>query len=81
MVICALQSGNVHKAFLKKYVGKSASQFRNHWKRLEFTGKGKPPKWFSSEEKLEYVAEKPGAIGYVSRDRVTEKVVKLKIDP
>lgn len=54
-------------AFLKAYIRKSASQYDNYWKKQVFTGKGKAPKSFSSDQELaEFVANTPGAIGYVS---------------
>jgi ABC-type phosphate transport system substrate-binding protein len=55
------------KYFLKTYVKKSASQYDNYWKKQVFTGKGKAPMSFSSDQELvEYVARTPGAVGYVS---------------
>lgn len=53
--------------FLKTYVQKSASQYDNYWKKQVFTGKGKAPKSFSSEQELiQFVSQTPGSIGYVS---------------
>jgi ABC-type phosphate transport system substrate-binding protein len=55
------------KLFLKTYVKKSASQYDNYWKKQVFTGKGKAPMSFSSDQELvEYVDQTPGAVGYVS---------------
>jgi ABC-type phosphate transport system substrate-binding protein len=54
-------------AFLKAYVKKTASQYDNYWKKQVFTGKGKAPQSFSSDKEIaDYVAQTPGAIGYVS---------------
>lgn len=84
MVLTVLAEGEVHKAFLKKYVGKSPSQFRNYWKRQVFTGKGRAPKSFKTEKALaEYVAKTPGAIGYVSPESAKDlgegaKVVAIR---
>ncbi len=62
-----LKSGDGHNRFLKAYVKKSSSQFKTYWKKQVFTGKGKNPKSFDSEEALvAYIAGKAGAIGYVS---------------
>nr|WP_320017154.1 substrate-binding domain-containing protein [uncultured Desulfobacter sp.] len=67
-----LKSGDVHKNFLKSYVKKSASQFKTYWKKQVFTGKGKNPTSFGSEnELLAYVTGKTGVIGYVSAETDT----------
>jgi len=59
-------------AFLKEYVKKSASQYDNYWKKMVFTGKGKAPESFSSDNAIvEYVAQTPGAVGYVSSGAYT----------
>ena len=53
--------------FLKTYVKKSSSQYNNYWKKQVFTGKGKAPQSFSSDQELvQFVSETAGAIGYVS---------------
>lgn len=67
-----LKSGDVHENFLKSYVKKSASQFKTYWKKQVFTGKGKNPTSFGSEnELLAYVTGKTGVIGYVSAETDT----------
>ena len=67
VVLATLKGGNTHKAFLKAYVGKTPSQYRNYWKKLVFTGKAKAPKSFKSEKALAaFVAKTPGAIGYIA---------------
>ena len=64
-----LNSGDVHKAFLKYYVKKNPSQFLNYWRHMLFTGKGMEPKAFNSEQALmEYVAAHEGVIGYISNE-------------
>ncbi len=51
---------------VKEVTGRSASQYRAHWRNLVFSGYGIMPKFFSSEAKLlEYVAKTKGAIGGV----------------
>ena len=67
VVIVTLKQGDAHKDFLKSVVGKTPSQFSSHWKRIVFTGKGKMPKAFKTEEELlTFVANTRGGIGYVS---------------
>lgn len=64
-----LKNKAIHSEFLKQYVKKSVSKFSNYWKKLIFTGRGIPPKEFSSEQEvIEYIKTHPGSIGYVSAD-------------
>ena len=63
-----LKGGPVHEVFLKNHVGEDPEEFRSQWRKVVFTGQGAMPKAFDSESALiEYVADTPGAIGYVSR--------------
>ena len=67
VVFVVQKEGDVHEAFLRNYLGKTAMQFRNYWRQMVFTGKGGAPKAFESEADLaRYVAGTAGAIGYVS---------------
>ena len=79
----AILKGNakdVHGRFLKTYVKKSPSKFKNYYKKLVFTGKGKEPKSFASEASLlAFVARTNGAIGYASADAVTHQVKTMRI--
>lgn len=75
-----LKSGKVHGAFTKEYTGKTASQYRNYWRKRVFTGKGRMPKTYTTERKLlEHVAKTPGAVGYVSKK--TAEDPKIVNDP
>jgi ABC-type phosphate transport system substrate-binding protein len=66
VVPVVLSDGAVHEEFLKAYVNRSVSQFNSHWKKLVFTGQGRPPKKLSSEaEVISFVSTTPNAIGYV----------------
>lgn len=68
------------ETFLKTYVKKSASQYNNYWKKQVFTGKGKAPESFSSEQDLvRFVSQTPGAIGYVSSGIDTGTTKKIAI--
>jgi hypothetical protein len=63
-----LKGGPAHEVFLKNYVGENPEEFRSQWRKVVFTGQGAMPKAFDSESALiEYVADTPGALGYVSR--------------
>lgn len=76
-----LVSGDVHKAFLKKFVEKTPIQFSTYWKRQVYTGKGFSPKTFATEKELiDYVAGHEGTVGYVSgaADVTAVKVLSQK---
>lgn len=75
-----LKDPQLHDAFLKQYIKKSASQWVAHWKRQVFTGNGTPPPQFATPQELvHYVAETPGAIGYVDAATPVENVLMLTI--
>jgi hypothetical protein len=55
----------LHRDFLKQWVGMTPSQFKNHWRKQVFTGKGRMPRRFKSNAtQLSFVDNTPGAIGY-----------------
>jgi ABC-type phosphate transport system substrate-binding protein len=77
-----LKGGPAHEVFLHNYVGEYPDEFRNRWRKAVFTGQGVMLKEFSSEAALvDYVANTPGAIGYVSRVNVAEGIRVLHISP
>jgi hypothetical protein len=56
----------------------SVSAFNNHWRRLAMTGGGTAPKSFDKEEDLrKFVAETPGAIGFVDSANADASVAVL----
>jgi len=66
VTLAVLKGGPVADEFLKGAVDMNASAFNNHWRRLAMTGGGTAPKSFEKEEELrKFVAETPGAIGFV----------------
>jgi len=66
VTLAVLKGGPVADEFLKGAVDMNASAFNNHWRRLAMTGGGTAPKAFDKEEDLrKFVAETPGAIGFV----------------
>ena len=74
------QTGAIHEAFLRTYLGKSDVALRNHFKTLVFTGKGAQPKAFASDaDVLKYVASTRGAIGYVKASADTAGAKKILI--
>jgi len=61
--------------FDEKGVGRTSAQLKAHWSKLVFTGKGTPPAELPNEDAvLDFVANNPQAIGYVSADKVTASV-------
>ena len=50
--VVLLDGGDVHKLFLKTYLGKSPIQYTLYWKKLVFTGKGHTPITFRTERNL-----------------------------
>ncbi len=64
-----LKSGEIHEEFLKEFLARTPSQFNRYWKKMVFTGKGKAPKVFQTEEALlEYVRETEDTVGYLSAE-------------
>jgi len=79
--IVVQRDGKAHNEFVKEITQKSASQFRNYWKKMVFTGKGSTPKTIEkSDELLAYVAATEGAIGYVAAGIQPEGVKIIKIN-
>ncbi|MCP4348533.1 MAG: hypothetical protein GY795_23875 [Desulfobacterales bacterium] len=80
IIFVTLKNKEVHKVFLKEYVGKTPFQYTNYWKKQLFTGKGKPPKSFNTEESLmDYIANTDGAIGYLSSAPEKSKVKIISV--
>jgi ABC-type phosphate transport system substrate-binding protein len=68
-------------AALQDITGMSASQFKTHWQRLVFSGRGQQPKQFDDEAKLlAQVASSKGAIALVpaGTDIKGAKKIELK---
>lgn len=60
------ENGALHEAFLKRYVKRSASQFKAYWRNMVFTGNGSEPESVDPDSKrMEYVANTPGAVSYI----------------
>ena len=76
-----LKNEEVHKAFLEEYIGRSATQYKNWWKKMLFTGKGEPPEEFDSVEALvEFVSKTKGAIGYIDTSPENENVKEITVE-
>lgn len=80
VVLAVLKAGPVADEFLGKSVEMNASAFSNHWRRLAMTGGGTAPKFFEKEEELrKFVAETPGAIGFVDSANADASVATLAL--
>ena len=75
-----LKSGKTHNEFLKKYVGKTAAQFRSYWNNLLYTGTGTPPPSSKTEKEIvEYVSKNKGAIGYIDSETAHDGVKVMAV--
>jgi hypothetical protein len=60
------------------FIGKPSAEMKKIWMRSQLTGGGNPPANVATEdEMIEKVASTPGAIGYISQDKVSDKVKVL----
>ena len=72
---------DAHEEFLKMYINRSSSQFRNYWRKMVFTGKGRKPKAFKNDaEIIQFVSETSGAIGYVGTDAALKNVKVITVN-
>ncbi|MFP4030999.1 MAG: hypothetical protein ACLFRG_03525 [Desulfococcaceae bacterium] len=66
IAFATLKARQVHETFLGEYVGRTSSQYDIFWKKKVFSGQGRMPKSMDSPEAvIEFVANTPGAIGYL----------------
>ena len=79
VIVDLKEKGEVKKTFYK-YLGKSSSRMKSIWMKKKLSGEGNPPaSLISEEEVLKKVASTPGAIGFISRSKVTDEVKVLRI--
>jgi len=65
----------IKEAFYSKVANKNLAQLKAYWSKLIFTGKATPLTELPTDaEVIAAVAATPGAIGYVSKEAVTEQV-------
>ena len=80
VVLATLSGGDTHEKFIKTFAGKTAKQFTNYWRKMVFSGKGKMPKSFDSEEDLAaFVADNKGALGYTTAGAVFDGTRTIEI--
>ena len=75
------KNSHQHQAFLNHVVGKSEREWRSHWARLLFTGRGKAPKEVEGmEEMLQLIADKENAIGYVVATNLQQQEYRVILE-
>ena len=78
IIIVLHSNDDIHEAFLKKYVKRTATQFSNVWRQNMFTGKGRIPVEKNSDaELIDYVSKTKGAISYISSDVTLPPGIKV----
>lgn len=78
--ICVLEDEKVSKEFLRNIVGKTPSQYDQHWVRMVSTGRASMPQTFpTSEQVVEHVMKTPNAIGFVASDSVLRSAKTISI--
>lgn len=69
-----LKEKAIEEAFCNDVIGRSSIAVKKYWQRQIFTGRGTPPEEkMKDEEILSFVAQTPGAIGFVSPRADTAK--------
>ena len=68
------------KKLFYKYLGKTTSRMKSIWLKNMLSGEADPPEALTTEDDmLQKVATTPGAIGFISASKVTDKVKILKL--
>lgn len=63
-------------AFYKSLLDKELPEVQSYWARLVFSGQGSPPRQMEkSEEVIDVVANNKGAVGYVDRALLDDRVI------
>jgi ABC-type phosphate transport system substrate-binding protein len=62
------------------FLGKSASRMKSIWLKRMLAGEGDPPPAIESEEAvLQKIKTTPGAVGFISQEKVTDEVKVLAV--
>ena len=78
IVPVTLKSDNEDVQKFFSAMGKSSMEMKKLWMKLQLTGEGQPPVGVGSEDDvISKVASTPGAIGFVSADKVNGSVKVL----
>lgn len=75
-----LKGGPANDEFLAAYIGKPDASFKASWRSLVFSGQASMPKMLDSEAAVvAYVAQNPGAIGYIGKATAHDGVKVLSV--
>lgn len=78
--IVLLEEPKILREFLMEIVDRTSAQYDNHWRKLVFTGKANMPQTFTDKAGLiEFVAGKPGAIGFIPAGKAGDSVKVISI--
>jgi hypothetical protein len=78
LVLFDLKTDAPSKEKFYTFIGKPPAEMKKIWLRSQLTGGGSPPTNVTTEEEMvDKVASTPGAVGYVSQDKVNDKVKVL----
>ena len=76
--IVLFNNKEAYTTFVKDYIGKTYTQYRNYWKKQVFSGKGRMPKSYSTlDELLDYLAETKGSISFMPLQEFEHDSVKI----
>ena len=82
VILLDLKPRSTAKKAFYKFLGKRPSRLKSIWMKRMLSGEGDPPEALKSESKiLEKVASTPGALSYISKSTVTERVKTLLVIP
>jgi ABC-type phosphate transport system substrate-binding protein len=75
------QKHSVRSRFSRSLLDRDVAAVRRYWAQLVFSGRGVPPPEVTDEEEvISYVANNPGAIGYVSAGATLSGVKAVSIE-
>lgn len=78
--MAVLEEERTLKEFLQVILGKTPSQFDQHWVRMVTTGKASMPPAFTDAQQLtDFVAKTPNAIGFVPSGQAGDAVKTIAI--
>lgn len=78
--IVLFEEPKILREFLLDIVDRTSAQYENHWRKLVFTGKANMPQTFTDKASLiEFVAGKPGAIGFIPAGKAGDSVKVISI--
>jgi ABC-type phosphate transport system substrate-binding protein len=72
---------SLHASFSKQILGVFPHQLRRAWNRQIFAGTGQAPAKVDTEQEMaKMVAKTPGAIGYISEEKLNEQIRKIAVE-